>query len=324
MVTHWRSLTLVTSVFGLPIIGLTLVLPESPRWLQSKNKMREAILVLKDIAKKNGKTLNERLISDDKGNADSPRKEGQRDNLCQLCQRFVLLQLTLIQVYSWFVNSATYYGLTLAASKSSTEPGGNRYVETALSGAVELPAYVITTFLLTVRGRRFTLCAFMITGGSALIAVYLIAALHPLIKVVALVAKLCISASFAVIYIHSSEIFPTTIRNSAMGEFHNRGLRKSTPDLFYFVGIVSVAARAGGILAPFLAQLSDYADNFDLIVFGLLTLSAGLLNLNLPETKGCPLPDTIPDLLESLSSKTKSAVTPSTKGYKKLATKEDV
>jgi hypothetical protein len=54
--------------------------------------------------------------------------------------------------------------------------------------------------------------------------------------VAALVGKLCLAASFAVIYIHSGEIFPTTIRNSAMG-------------------LVSVAARCGGIVAPFIVLL---------------------------------------------------------------------
>jgi hypothetical protein len=52
----------------------------------------------------------------------------------------------------------------------------------------------------------------------------------------ALVGKLCLAASFAVVYIHSGEIFPTTIRNSAMG-------------------LVSVAARCGGIVAPFIVLL---------------------------------------------------------------------
>ena len=33
----------------------------------------------------------------------------------------------------------------------------------------------------------------------------------------ALVGKLCLSASYAVVFIHSGEIFPTTIRSSAMG-----------------------------------------------------------------------------------------------------------
>jgi MFS family permease len=52
----------------------------------------------------------------------------------------------------------------------------------------------------------------------------------------ALMGKLCLAASFAVVYIHSGEIFPTTIRNSAMG-------------------LVSVAARCGGIVAPFIVLL---------------------------------------------------------------------
>ncbi len=55
----------------------------------------------------------------------------------------------------------------------------------------------------------------------------------------ALVGKLCLAASFAVIYIHSGEIFPTTIRNSAMG-------------------LVSVAARCGGIVAPFIVLLGMF------------------------------------------------------------------
>ena len=46
-----------------------------------------------------------------------------------------VLFLTLIQVYSWFANSATYYGLTLAAGDSS----GDVYLSTALSGLVEIP-----------------------------------------------------------------------------------------------------------------------------------------------------------------------------------------
>jgi hypothetical protein len=57
--------------------------------------------------------------------------------------------------------------------------------------------------------------------------------------VAALVGKLCLAASFAVIYIHSGEIFPTTIRNSAMG-------------------LVSVAARCGGIVAPFIVLLGKF------------------------------------------------------------------
>ena len=38
-----------------------------------------------------------------------------------------------------------------------------------------------------------------------------------LVPSVVLVGKLCISAVFTVIYVHSSEVFPTTVRNTGMG-----------------------------------------------------------------------------------------------------------
>jgi len=94
----------------------------------------------------------------------------------------------------------------------------------------------------------------------------------------ALMGKLCLAASFAVVYIHSGELFPTTIRNSAMG-------------------IVSVAARFGGICAPFIVLLGDTLPNAQFTVFGLLAVTAGLANLKLPETLGKALPESISDMM---------------------------
>ncbi|XP_023328792.1 solute carrier family 22 member 15-like [Eurytemora carolleeae] len=95
----------------------------------------------------------------------------------------------------------------------------------------------------------------------------------------ALLGKLCLAASFAVVYIHSGEIFPTTMRNSAMG-------------------LVSVAARFGGICAPFIVLLGDTVPNSQFTVFGVMSITAGLLNLRLPETQGKPLPETLDDMLD--------------------------
>ena len=43
-----------------------------------------------------------------------------------------------------FVNSVVYYGLTLAVDKL----GWNIYVDTALLGFVEIPAYIVTAILI--------------------------------------------------------------------------------------------------------------------------------------------------------------------------------
>ena len=128
--------------------------------------------------------------------------------------------MTLIQVYSWFANSATYYGLTLAAGDSGGE--GEVYLSTALSGLVEVPAYGLTLIMLPRMGRRTTLATFMLVGGAACASIAVANNFQGLVRYgvpggLALLGKLCISASFAVIYVHSNEIFPTSIRSGGMG-----------------------------------------------------------------------------------------------------------
>ena len=63
------------------------------------------------------------------------------------------------------------------------------------------------------------------------------------------------------------------------------------------IGIVSVAARIGGIVSPFILMLSDVYPSLQFTFLGILTLVAGLLNLLLPETLGRPMPETIADVL---------------------------
>ena len=56
------------------------------------------------------------------------------------------------------------------------------------------------------------------TGGAACLGIQFLASFAPvLIQSLALLGKLCLASSFAVVYIHSGEIFPTTVRNSGMG-----------------------------------------------------------------------------------------------------------
>ncbi|KAA0197219.1 hypothetical protein HAZT_HAZT002546 [Hyalella azteca] len=80
-------------------------------------------------------------------------------------------------------------------------------------------------------------------------------------------------------YIYSGEIFPTCVRNTGLG-------------------IVSVAARVGGIICPFLLMLGGLFPDLQYIVLGLLGLTSGLLNLLLPETLGRTMPETVQDVLD--------------------------
>ncbi len=59
------------------------------------------------------------------------------------------------------------------------------------------------------------------------------------------------------------------------------------------MGVSSMSARVGGIIAPLILILGDYWQPLPLLIFGTSSISAGLLVLILPETKGKALPETL-------------------------------
>lgn len=62
------------------------------------------------------------------------------------------------------------------------------------------------------------------------------------------------------------------------------------------MGVSSMSARIGGMLAPQILDLQVFWNPLPLLVFGVLAVVAGLLALMLPETNGRPLPQTIDDV----------------------------
>ena len=54
--------------------------------------------------------------------------------------------------------------------------------------------------------------------------------------ILSLTGKFAVSTAFALLYVYTSELFPTEVRNKGLG-------------------VTSVAARIAGILAPFVASL---------------------------------------------------------------------
>ncbi|KAI8500763.1 hypothetical protein Bbelb_215810 [Branchiostoma belcheri] len=90
----------------------------------------------------------------------------------------------------------------------------------------------------------------------------------------AMTGKFCITASFAVIYIFSAEIFPTVVRQIG-------------------IGMSSMNARVGGMVAPFVNLLGRHWAPMPYVIFGGASIAAGLLALLLPETVGRKLPETI-------------------------------
>ena len=61
------------------------------------------------------------------------------------------------------------------------------------------------------------------------------------------------------------------------------------------MGISSTAARIAGILSPIMLELESVWEPLPFVLFGVLSIAAGLLALFLPETKDKILPETLED-----------------------------
>ena len=87
------------------------------------------------------------------------------------------------------------------------------------------------------------------------------------------------AVSFKLVFLYTSELFPTPIRNSA-------------------IGICSTIARIGGIIAILMQGLKEIWPPLTMVIFGAVTGIAAILALKLPETKNDRLPESIEDSLQ--------------------------
>ncbi|KAH8247008.1 hypothetical protein KR032_006819 [Drosophila birchii] len=275
----WRWLQIALTLPGLLFICYYWIIPESARWLLLKGRKDEAFVIIKKAAKENRveipNEIYEQLVDEvaEKKKQDELTASQPAATVFDLLRYPNLRRKTLLIFFDWFVNSGVYYGL----SWNTNNLGGNQLVNFMISGAVEIPGYVLLLFTLNRWGRRSILCGTMLIAGVSLLAtIFVPSDMNWLIIACAMIGKLAITSSYGTIYIFSAEQFPTVVRNVGLGAS-------------------SMVARVGGILAPYLKLLGEIWRPLPLIICGALSLTAGLLSLLLPETLNKPMPETIED-----------------------------
>lgn len=164
------------------------LIPESVRWLLSKNRVDEAKAVIQKCAKVNGVDITDvRLDELLKMGEENKKKYDPKmtASVIDLFKHSNLRKRSLIIFFDWWVfyslwlvknfdsnlmyrcaNNITYYGL----SWNTNNLGGNPYLNFVISGAVETPANIFTLLTLNRWGRKKILCGSMIVAGTALLA----------------------------------------------------------------------------------------------------------------------------------------------------------
>ncbi|KAM9540833.1 solute carrier family 22 member 4-like isoform 2-T2 [Salvelinus alpinus] len=269
-IREWRWLLVPMAGSGLIYIPLWWVIPESPRWLLSQGRVEEAEAILRDAARRNGVEAPEVIFTPSEVE-DALAMKDMKHNILNVMRSSNMLSVTVLCSLLWMIISCGYFALIL----NTNNLNGNPYINCFLSGVVEVPAYFIALVLLRYCSRHLCQSSTLFLGGTVILFINIVPTDLPGVAIfLEMVGKFAITTAFCVVYAVTSELFPTVVRNMAMGT-------------------CSMAARIVTILSPFIIYLGNYYKYLPYILIGSLAIFGGLFCFILPESYGRVLPETI-------------------------------
>ncbi|XP_035170433.1 solute carrier family 22 member 6-A-like isoform X2 [Oxyura jamaicensis] len=286
-VPHWRWLQLTVSLPFFVFLLYSWWLAESARWLVLSGKAERAVKVLQRVARINKKKEEGEKITVE--NLRSNMKEelaGLKSSytISDLVRTPVIRHIFFCLSIVWFSISFSYYGLAMDLQNF----GVSIYLIQVIFGAVDFPAKVVVTVSLSYIGRRVSLMVALFFAGLVIIAnIFVPTELQTVRTALAVIGKGCLSASFNCVFLYTTELYPTPIRQTGLG-------------------FGSTMARVGGIVAPLVKMMDEYYPFLPPAVYGVAPVVAAVAAGFLPETLNTPLPDTIEEV-ESRAKQKKTA-----------------
>ncbi|XP_072302145.1 solute carrier family 22 member 4-like [Eucyclogobius newberryi] len=268
-VRGWKTLLLGLTLPGLALVPLWWYIPESSRWLLSQGRVEEAKLLIKKAAKMNKKEAPHNIF--ESLQAAPPSEMKMSYNICDLLHRSSLRWMSLTLWLIWNSVTIAYFALSLNTSNLH----GDAYFNCFLSALVEVPAYALSGVMFRWWPRRLCLSSTLVIGGCSLLLIpFVPSGLTAVAVALEMLGKFGVTAAFTIVYAYSAELYPTVLRNTALAS-------------------CSMAARVGGIVAPYFIYLRSFWVSLPYILMGTLTVLTGTLSLLLPESHGRPLPETL-------------------------------
>ncbi|XP_008228025.1 PREDICTED: organic cation/carnitine transporter 7 [Prunus mume] len=310
----WRWLLGLSSLPSSLLLVFYWVAPESPRYLCLKGRTTEAINILERVARLNGtklpsgnlvsdlkielsekSTLSEdaRLISPAENEDTSPKEMDSSDmggisSLSMLLSP-KLVRSTLLLWVVFFGNAFSYYGLVLLTTEltnghskctpdklESDKLQDTGYRDVFIASFAELPGLLISAATVDRLGRKLSMSAMFFLCCIFLLPL-VIQQSQGLTTSLLFGARICITATFTIVYIYAPEIYPTSVRTTG-------------------VGVASAMGRIGGMICPLVAVglVHGCHQTASILLFEIVIFLSGVCVLLFPfETKGRELSDTV-------------------------------
>merc|ERR1719322_1344067 len=247
-------------------------LPESPRWLIAKGKMEEAQKVLSDASKKNGMPVEPEQIV-----LVTPKSGASKGSFFDILKHPILRLQTSIMYFNWFTTAFIMYGLALSWQNLT----GGLFLNFIIGTILDFPAKTLAMVLTQKVGRKYPYMIGSITTGSMfLLTLFIERDVYPSnwpIVVLALIGNFSTTLCFAILYMYTGELMPTTVRAAG-------------------VGSSSLVSKIGGTLSTTVAALADIHPAIPTLIFTVMAITSGALTVMLPETKDRKMPDSIDDV----------------------------
>lgn len=315
----WRYLLGFSALPSLSLLVFYAITPESPRYLCSKGKMKEAVEILEKIAKANGRNLpsgilvtNHEIKFEVEMNTTEeitikPFSHKLKGSLLRAFRSLPklfsreLVRPTLLIWVLFIGNAFSYYGIILLTTelnngrrscdsiikmRATSELHDNvNYKNVFITSFAEFPGLVLAGLLVDRVGRKVSM------GGMSFICCALLLPLvvhQPDSITTALLfgARAFIDAAFTIVTIYAPEVYPTSIRSTGVGAGTSMG-------------------RIGGMICPLVAValVQGCHRTAAITLFTSVALASGICAFLLPiETKGIALADnTSDDKLQKLN-----------------------
>ncbi|XP_046524265.1 solute carrier family 22 member 4 isoform X2 [Equus quagga] len=269
-IRDWRMLLLALTVPGVLCFPLWWFIPESPRWLISQRRFREAEDIIQKAAKMNN-VPTPGVIFDPVELLELTSLKQQKAIILDLFRTQNIATITIMSLLLWMLTSVGYFALSL----NTPNLHGDAYLNCFLSALIEVPAYITAWLLLRTLPRRFIIAGVLFLGGGVLLLIQGVPADYNFLSIgLVMLGKFGITSAFSMLYVFTAELYPTLVRNMA-------------------VGVTSMASRVGSIIAPYFVYLGAYNRVLPYILMGSLTILNGIITLFFPESFGMALPETL-------------------------------
>lgn len=197
------------------------------------------------------------------------RHQLKKGNITDLFRTPNLRKNTLCMSFNWLTCSYCFYGVSQYIGQLS----GNAFINVAACALLALCGSLLAVPLMNIMGRRtIILCCHVVCATCLFLLAFKPDSMFSV--VCAIIGTMCSFVVFLVVYLYTSELFPTVVRNAAMG-------------------FSSMVARIGSMIAPFIIDLQGIRVWLAPVGFAVVPFAAFFITLLLPETKGCELTTTI-------------------------------